>query len=324
MRKGLKRSVSGTTALWDLAALGATVMWSLTACVYDYPDCAVAGTEISVRYDLAHVNGRPEGMTALFYPDDGQEYWRYDLRLTGGDVELVGGTYHAVTFNNDPETVIVRGLDSRNTIEAYTRTASITDGLSLDYSGAAPPLGRVADLPVVTAPDMLWADAPGSPVNVPSCPEITFTPHPVVAVYRIHVTDITNLSSVSEASLSLSGLAGNYLIGLSRKGGTVVTIPGRAVTAGNSVMEGSITTFGYAPAAGSCLLRLYLWLHNGEKKIYEFEVRDQILNAADSMEVDIHVGHLMLPDTGSAPDNPGNGLGVNVDNWETVEIELST
>ncbi|MCM1094349.1 MAG: DUF5119 domain-containing protein [Lachnospiraceae bacterium] len=302
-----------------------------TGCVYDYSTCEEpepTGTTVSVSFDFPSSLPAPEGMATLFYPMTGDsDYSRYDFRPSGGTVEINPGSYLTAVFNNDTESILFRGFSSLSSLEAYTRQGNVTDGLDRLYSGAMPPLGRVADLPVVIQPDMLMCEAPAAAIDIQpdTNTRIRFKPQQVVATYTITVNDISNLSSMRQGCLSLSGLCGNYLIGLSRKGDTVVTIPGSLKRDTNSSMTGKMLTFGYAPASASCLLRVYLWLRDGEKKVYEFDVTNQILNATDPLNVPITVGGITLPEIDDDyPDSPDGSLGVNVDNWETIDIELST
>lgn len=310
-----------------------TLMQSIaTGCVYDYSTCddpIPDGTTVSVSFDFPSSMREPEGMATLFYPMTGDaDYSRYDFRPSGGTVEINPGSYLTATFNNDTESILFRGFAALSSLKAYTREGKVTDGLSTSYSGAMPPLGRVADIPVVIQPDMLMSVAPAAPVDIApdTRTNLRFSPSQVVATYSITIDNITNLSSVREGCVSLSGLCGDYMIGLSRKGDSVVTIPGSLKNDGSSSMAGRMLTFGYAPAVASCLLRVYLWLRDGEKKVYEFEVKEQIMQASDPLNVSIRAGGIVLPeiDPGDNPDTPDSSLGVNVDNWETIDIELST
>lgn len=40
------------------------------------------------------------------------------------------------------------------------------------------------------------------------------------------------------------------------------------------------------------------------------------------MEVDITLSGLELPEVETSPDDPTGGIGVDVDSWHTVDIEL--
>lgn len=303
-----------------------------TGCVYDYSTCGDIipdGTTVSVSFDFPSSLPVPEGMATLFYPTEGDaDYSRYDFRPSGGTVEINPGSYLTAAFNNDTESILFRGFSSLSSLKAYTREGKVTDGLSASYSGAMPPLGRVADIPVVIQPDMLMCVAPSAPADI--APDVNtrirFSPAQAVATYSITIDDITNLSSVREGCVSLSGLCGDYMIGLSRKGDSVVTIPGSLKSDTGSSMARKMLTFGYAPASASCLLRVYLWLRDGEKRVYEFEVKEQIMQAPDPLNVSIRARGIALPeiDTPDNPDAPDSSLGVNVDNWETIDIELST
>lgn len=200
----------------------------LTDCIYEYPDCKSPGreSELTILYDMSAVGSAPQGMTALLYPEHSGDYWQYEVPISGATVDIDSGTYRAVTYNNDTEAILFHGFNSISTLEVYTRSAQVTDGFKSIYSGTKPPLGRDESMPVVISPDMLWSESIPKDINIPSCRSITFSPRPIVADYKIIVDNINNLNSVREGSVSISGLCGNYYIGLNKKGDNIVTVPG--------------------------------------------------------------------------------------------------
>ena len=307
------------------AALG------LCGCVYQYPepDCGVETTDgVKVIFDWSnHPTGTPPGMSVYFYPIGDAGKYCYNLMSDGGYINLPAGTYDTATFNYDMESVIVISDETFRTLAFTTRPAKITDGLRSDYSGAMPPVSReeVEGQTVMRQPQSVWTTTAGN-AHLTEGDSLTLTPRDITAKYDIRVTDIVNLHSVSRMSVSLSGLAGRYFA----SGGiapdeTAVIVPGGIGPESDTSLSGRMFTFGRAPRISSNTLRLYLWLTDGEKKVYEWEVGGQISSAPDPMNVTITVGGITLPDLTPTPPPPSTGgMEGDVDNWDVVNIELST
>ncbi len=76
----------------------------LQSCIFEYPNCPDdPWKHLKVRFDTSLCpDASPEGMALLFYPSDGSEPWRFDLRgLEGGTVSLPPDTYRVIAYNND-------------------------------------------------------------------------------------------------------------------------------------------------------------------------------------------------------------------------------
>ena len=81
-----------------------------------------------------------KGMAVYFYNLDkpGNDPIRYDFAgMEGGTLKLTPGTWQAIAFNNDTETILLRGTESIHTMEAYTRQSSIEEGTMLTRSLAS-------------------------------------------------------------------------------------------------------------------------------------------------------------------------------------------
>lgn len=295
-------------------------------CWCSWPSDDRGGLNVAYLWDSASDLGTPAGMSLLLYPEDGSDYWMYGFSPQGGYAGAPHNMYDAVSYNSDTEDVVIHGQSSLSTLEAYTLPARLTDGLSEAYNGPQPP-SRDTDEPVCRQPDMMWlADSTG--VEVPeSGPAalLALTPRPIVSRYTIIIDDITNLTSASGTSVSLSGLAPGYMLGLARRTDGAVTMPGSMSTASATSITGRMLTFGPATARPANILCLYVWLRDGSKREYRWDVTDRIDHPADGHSLTIHISGLELPEvTGPQPPSGSGGMNVGVDNWETVDIELST
>ena len=83
----------------------------------DYP---VSGVRIALNWEGV-TEKLPEGMQVIFYPKDGRGKKKSAyLSVTGGEVPVPPGHYSVVVYNYDTETVLIRGEESYETIQAYT------------------------------------------------------------------------------------------------------------------------------------------------------------------------------------------------------------
>lgn len=300
---------------------GALVCAGLTgACIYEYPDeDCVDGTEIVFDWTALDHDTEAPGMAVHLYPGDGGDYYSFNLPSSGGYVSVPEGIYNAAAYNYDSESVFVIGDGAYATLAFTTRPTVITTSVP------APPKSReeLEGQPVMSQPDNLWT-ATAADTRLLWGGRLTLAPRNVVARYTVNVTDITNGGSIARAQMSLSGLAGEYFAASGvHADETPVIVPGMLSANGDTALTGTLRTFGKAPGASSNCLQLYVWLTDGQKKVFVWQVGDQIDTAPDPMNVTINVGGFTLPDTGSKPPT-GGGMEVDVDNWVVVDIELST
>lgn len=283
------------------------------------PETPIESTE--VEYDWSECRyANPEGMSLYLYSiTTGEPPWIYNLDPRGGIIEVPEGSYRTISFNND-----TRGIQFRNTgdfdkIEVYTRPGGLLDGLDMPYDGTMP--SRSVEEPVVITPDMMWTCASTIDINGK---RITLTPRQLTPVYRFTVTEVTNLSGVAYMCASLSGLTGAIYLNTGESSSYPVTLPSSAKATGEKSIGGSLITFGIpnSPSAQN-ILSIYIWLNDGSKHMFNFDVTEQIRDAAEPLDVNITVAGLELPEINTKPDPPpGGGIGVDVDTWHIVDIEL--
>ena len=294
----------------------------LSGCIFTYQgDCP--DPRLVVRFDWTDApTANPEGMGVLLYPNTGAAYWRFDFRPQGGTVDIDAGTYSVITFNNDTEKLLFEADGSYATLCATTREARITDGLSLTYDGAMPPARTDAE-PVMAQPDIVWS-ATITEVNVgtETTDTVTLRPRQIVATYTVVVDSVINRESATQMCMAVSGLSVARVFADPEPVDKAVTVPAPISVDGDRGLCGSLYTFGRSPSAAGNTLSLYFWLRDGRKQLYQFDVSPQVVAAPDPLNVLIHIAQLKLP-IAEAPPGPGGGVNVGVDNWETVDIELS-
>lgn len=138
---------------------------------------------------------------------------------------------------------------------------------------------------------------------------IRFVPVEVTAVYDIVITGVENLVPGTDVSAALTGMAEAWNPANRRPAGADVTIPFALDQDGPDCLRGSLLSFGdNAPHDVRHVLRVY-----ASYKYYDFDVSDQIHNAADSRHVMIQLHGLRLPGTAQGGMSPG------IDGWENGE-----
>ena len=319
-------TVSGIAAALMLTAcaalVAAAIAGTLCSCQHKelyYPSSPTA--EVRVLFDWSAAPGaRAEGMVAFFFPEQGGAPLRYDFAdPSGGTADIPWGSYRVIYLNNDTETILLRGTESYETFEIYTRPTSVGETMSTrsEPRGANP-----GDEPVVLAPEQVWG---GSLTGVRLAPgleqpyTLVLPVHPKVCTYSFEVRGVENLKYVSSAGASFSGMSGSLFMGDGSVSGQGSMVPFPADSDGNSVITGSTFTFGPSADAGAAhVLTLYLILADGSKFYYRFDVTRQVDGAPDRRHVHIVLEGLPLP----KPIVNGGGFHPSVDDWETEEIAL--
>lgn len=307
-----------------LAAVAAGL--SLCACIFEYPDpnCGIADDgQLNVTFDWsADPTARPEGMSVLFYPVDGGSYWRYETGPQGDAVALAQGDYGVVCFNNDTGSVLFENQDDYATALITTRPARLTDGLSADYPYSQPPRREAEqEQPVVSQPDAVWGASDGGFVRTSGQQSITLSPRPLVARYRVTVEEVVNIESAAQVSMAISGLTAGRILSDGAMIPVEVTVPGRMRRTAESELGGWLLGFGRIDDRGECLLTIYALLRDGRRMLYEYDVTQTVASAPNPIDVEIRLRGLEFPHIETSG---GTGVQVGVDDWEVVEIELST
>lgn len=303
-----------------LPAISACMLWS--SCEHKplwMPESPMENTEVSFDWRYAP-EAAPEGMTLLLYGSPGDEApWLYNLSPEGGNIAIEEGSYLAVSYNNDTSGILFRSQESYAGFEAYTRQGNLFDGLGHAYAGSLPQ--RDTGETVVITPDMMWIGREEAPVLMPE-QHLTLYPCQATARYRFTIDKVENLAGAVRMCGSMSGLSGGIMMSTGERTPTPVTLPSAASKSGSESIAGEFLTFGIpADPVAQNILSVYIWLGDGNKYSFNFDVTDQVRNAADPLDVMIEASGIKLPEVSRPPDESG-GIGVDVDAWHVVDIEL--
>ncbi len=308
--------------------------------IYDYDNCPPESEDdFDVDSDWKYAPAaQPEGMAYVFFPADGGEAWRFDFPgRAGGVARLPDGEYSVAVFNDDTSAVLFGDSDDYYNFTFYCRRGGLYDGLGGTLENPIGPDVAPGGENVEICPDMLWCDeccdffltpegtalerTNGERIEAGDERCLTMYPRQAVARYRFSILEVSNLGGVARMCASLSGMASSLRpYGMYR--GAPVTLPVAARAEGNSAIVGEFLTFGL-PSEGAApnMLSLYVWLADGRKFCYGFDVSGQTRAAADPLNVDIVVSGLELPESGEPV---GGGFDVSVDGWVTTIINIQS
>lgn len=287
----------------------------------------------------------PAGMVVLFYPVEGGPCKRVDFQgKKGGEIELALGRYRIIYHNNDSEVNQYANMNDFDRYKVFTRKGHIFEPIYGNATGNTPAGPLKGEESVHISPDKLFAGnvqmieitengvehmagercdykkgqvGGGYIIN-----EWTIALCPVkrTATYTYEIQRVNNLRSVEQMSGSLSGMCmGGYLGLLALEHNGTVVVPFEAHSDGVRVITGQFCAFPYCHEhTPKVIFCLYVWLKNGAKYYYSYDVTKQVDDALDPYNVHIIIDGLDLPH--DIEDD--NSFDVSVDGWDEVEEEI--
>ncbi len=283
---------------------------------------------VTLAYDWTDVQeASPAGMTALFYGGAAAPV-RYDFSgMQGGNANIPTGSWQAVSYNNDTESVLYRG-DGVESLEAYTRKSSLEEGSKIQTQNAMPMAKGTEGEAVILEPDLLWGGA-SQPFTVEDAGRQTITifPQELAAEVEVTICNVPNLQYISGIGGAMSGLAGSVFVASGTVGAECVTQSFEVSVADATTLKMHFRTFGHCPQAdagvvNTHVLTIYAVLADGTQWYYTEDVTTQMHEA--SRYADPH--HLILELDGLPVPKPivnGSGLQPTVDGWQEVDIEVT-
>ncbi len=284
--------------------------------------------DLKVVIDWSHApEASPATMSLYMYPVDGGEGFRFEFPdRKGGTIRIPIGEYRGFCINSDTEVIRYRNTDAFDTFELITRPTTSVMGLfnlGLTTSSTAPRAEGTEDEQVAFSPDPVWSDrVEGIVLTELNAPQtITLYPESAVCNYSVEIRNAENLKYVSGVGGSLSGLTEGYLPGIDGLGPDRVTVPFDAdISLEDGLLTGAFRTFGHCYEMSiDHKLVIYAVMSDGNKRYYTFDVTDQVHNAPDQRNVHIIIDGLPLP----KPITNGGGFHPEVDDWESIEIDIT-
>lgn len=318
--------------------------------------------EVQIQFDWRDTVSRSQfspilekqgfGMTVLFYDEENPyaEPIRYDLSgRNGGTVRLTAGTYRAIAYNYDTETILYRGA-TLPTLEAYTRWSSIEEGTQLTRSGMPRAVGTEQE-PVILEPDMLWCctsepftiamtnptdgTASGNGLKKP----IILRPQTRVHEVNIAVHNVPNLQYTGQFGGALSGLASSVWMETGELSNATGTQAFTCQVVDDTTLEMHFRIFGHCPNRSegdlnAHQLTIYAILADGSKWFYTQDVTEQMHDITKNPEMYINPEHpdmiiinynINIDIDGLPVPKPivnGSGFQPTIDGWQGEEIEV--
>ena len=312
-----------------VSLLSITAIVGMTSCHHKdlyFEDPNLVGLE--VVYDWRNApDADPESMELHLFNHSDNEHLRYNFpNRTGGEITIPYGEYDGISLNND----ITDWAEFRNTagIESYEIcTLDATTLSAYGLSAASVPRSRDAEEERVAAtPKMLWS-VRNNNINIAFPNDgkkqtIVFYPEENVCHYTVDIIDVENISDVSGAEIdgTISGMAEGFRIGGHAASDTHVTMPFTlSIGTDKKSMHSEFLTFGECETT-SCkhILTIYMYLNDGTKWYYTFDVTNQVQSAPDPRHVHIVISGLTVPKSFSDE----GGFNPSVNDWQTKNIDL--
>lgn len=263
----------------------------------------------------------PEGMAYFLFPENGKAYWRFDIPgRTGGKIKIPTGSYKFIMFNDDAVNVIELNDTNFDSISLSTPEGPLFYGCDniKDYPESVISLNQVTLL----NPDKMWCYSIDEiNVRMPSKEQIINTaPIPVTATYHVEVNNVSNLNGVKCVSGAMSGMAKSINLHNRELSSSAVIHPCNLAKSEVNQITGKFQTFGRCSSENiSNMLFLFIWLSDGRRYVYNYDVTEIIKGADDPMDVWIVIDNLQLPES----DPIGGDFNVSVDGWNTIYINYS-
>ncbi len=302
---------------------------ALTSC--HHKDLAFDDSEntlINVVYDWSLApDANPASMGLYLYDrNTSAEPLRYIFSdRFGGQIRVPYGLYDGLSLNSDiNDWARMRNTSDIETFEIYTPDAAELTAYGLS-SRSVPRARGTEDERVAATPGMLWTTREDRiDINATEgVKTITLYPEEAVCHYTVDILDVKNLDGVHGTTIDgiLSGMAEGFLHGKKKASDNHVTMP-FVLTADASAgkLHSEFLTFGERPErADPHTLTIYMFLTDGTKWYYNFDVTRQVADAPDPRHVHIVVSGITLPESDPSV---GGGLIPDVNDWQTEDIEI--
>lgn len=308
----------------------------LTSCqykdlCYDHPH--VKWVDVNVVFDWSHAETADvKGMTVLFYSEENPyaDPIRYDFAgNSGGKARLGVGTYRAVAYNNDTETILLRNFNPYDQLEAYTRVSSIEEGSRLTRSGM-PRLQGTEQENVILEPDPFYATVSSEPFTIAEGDtEKTIVLKPDYRYYTLEIiiNNVPNLQYTGQFGGALSGLSASRYVASGECSDVTATESFSATVIGDNSLKMELRYFGHCPHMegdehNKHMLAIYAILSDGSKWYYGLDITEKLHDAP----VDEQTEHVVITiDEGIPVPKPivnGSGFQPTVDGWQGVNIDV--
>ncbi|MBD5224506.1 MAG: DUF5119 domain-containing protein [Bacteroidales bacterium] len=283
--------------------------------------------KVNVVFDWSNAPDADPASMVLYMFDaaTGSDPLRYIFSgKDGGPITLPFGTYSGLCMNSDDtDWACLCNPDDVDGFEIMTADAEELTAYSIGTRSIPRASGTESERMAAT-PGMLWSNRQDNielPVTATE-KTITLYPEEVVCHYTVDILDVENLTYLhgTEIDGTISGMSEGYLHGQNRPADEHVTMPFTLHADDEArTLHAEFLTFGESASTEPAhMLTVYMYLTDGSKWYYTFDVTGQVRSAADPHHVHITVSGLKLP----KPLSTGGGFITDVDDWQTQQIDL--
>ncbi len=287
------------------------------------PGTEVRQVNICFDWDRAP-DASPEGMTLYFFPTfQGGMIWKFDIAGSqGGPIELPTGTYRMIAYNNDLPGVTVTDTDSYDHMTANARTIAAEK----NCTSTGMLYGAVIDRIEVTPCGVSYTTAQGS---IKECPRslIHCAPDSLSTLYTVTITNVNGIERVKSASALLNGVASSLVFNHS----TPLDYPATLqfpldCKYASSQLRASACAFASPPDSETPYrLTLVVTRTDGKSFSRDFDVSQQVMNSFSPRNVIITIDGIDIPSGDiTPPDHDVGGIEVDVDGWNTIEVDIES
>lgn len=279
--------------------------------VYDWtkaPDANPASMELRM-----HPQEAPSKVVNFFFQN-----------RKGGPLNAPVGDYTCVTLNGDlTDWAQTRNHEDPDAFELYTPDATAMRNLGIPSRSVPRAAGAEGERMAMT-PGMVWSDRRDNIGihNTPGVQVITFYPEELNCHYTVDIYDVSHTEYLQSPTLdaTLSGMAEGVYPGRKQSTDNPVTMPFTLHTdAAQGSMHAEFLTFGETSQTQRAhTITVYLTLTDGTRWYATADVSKQIYDAPDPHHVHIVLRGIDLP----KPINSTGGIIPDVDDWQTVNIDL--
>lgn len=329
-----------------MPALAVALM--LQGCIFEYPDCPEdPWKHVEVRFDTSLCpDAKPEGMAVFLFPEDGSEPWRYDFTGIQGDtIDVPPGRYSLLAYNNDTYRVSIKDRNDFSLCSFTTPETGVFEALSpltREAIPGGPPDGTES---VSRQPQDMWCGAIDSLMIMPDNsvrilgPEesttgatsdtlksvIPVTLREAVGDITVEISPVGNIDDINQLCAVLTGMGSEYSCSAQKPSGKPATIPFaiNRDSPTSQTLKGKLKSFGRDKRSREWVI-LYVWLNDGHKFYYKFEVTEMLADAPDPTDIHLKLGPIEIPESIGEDGEGGGGIDVGVDGWDFVIIDMES
>ena len=266
-----------------------------------------------------------EGMCAFFYSDEDDYPWRFDFAGTaGGKISIPPNAFSVLAYNNDTYRTIVTDADSYALCSFTTPPTGVFESVA--------PLSRVA-IPggppegsedVLKMPQMMWCGVRDM-VNTATDTVVIIKLVQATGRIRVNISEVANIDDIGRLSAIITGMPSSYRCStMSSSSESLAAIPFgiNRNSAEANTLSGEVMAFVKTDYTVRSYVLLYVWLTDGKKYYYKFDVTDQMSEAPDPYDIELTLGPITIPEASGG--GGGGGLDVGVDGWDYVIIDMQS